>query len=131
MDILLPPGWPRPSGYSNGIATEGRLVFIAGQIGWDEEGRIVNEDLAAQVAQALSNTLAVLKAANAGPEHLVRMTWYLTDKEEYLRERRRIGEIYRSTIGKHFPAMSLLIVKDLLEPGAKVEIESTAVIPHS
>lgn len=106
-------------------------MFIAGQIGWDEEGRIVNEDLAAQVAQALSNTLAVLKAANAGPEHLVRMTWYLTDKEEYLRERRRIGEIYRSTIGKHFPAMSLLIVKDLLEPGAKVEIESTAVIPHS
>ena len=131
MDILLPPGWPRPSGYSNGIVAEGRLVFIAGQIGWDESGKLVSEDLLGQIGQALNNTVAVLKTGDAKPEHLVRMTWYLTDREEYLKDRVRIGEVYRSIMGKHFPAMSVVFVADLVEEGAKVEIESTAVVPVS
>lgn len=130
MDILLPPDWQRPSGYSNGISTQGRMIFIAGQIGWDANLKLVSEDLAGQVAQALNNTVAVLKAGNAKPEHLVRMTWYLVDKDDYMGEQKRIGEIYRSIIGAHYPAMSLIIVKDLLENGAKVEIESTAVVPE-
>jgi enamine deaminase RidA (YjgF/YER057c/UK114 family) len=129
MEILLPSGWPRPSGYSNGIAAQGRLLFVAGQIAWDDDGQIVSEDLAAQVGQALKNVLAVLQTGKAEGHDIVRMTWYLTDKEEYLKKRARIGEIYRAIIGKHYPAMSLLFVQDLLEPGAKVEIEVTAVIP--
>jgi enamine deaminase RidA (YjgF/YER057c/UK114 family) len=129
MDTLLPPGWPRPTGYSNGIAASGRLVFVAGQIGWDREQVLVGDRLADQVRQALENTVAVLQEAGARPEHVVRITWFITDKEAYLRDRAQVGAVYREIMGKHFPAMSLLIVKDLLEDGALVEIETTAVVP--
>ena len=129
VDILLPAGWPRPQGYSNGVAASGRLVFVAGQIGWDQNGLIVSENLSAQVTQALSNVVAVLRSGGAEPENIVRMTWYFVDRAEYLQERPAIGESYRSVIGKHFPAMSLIFVNGLLEQGAKVEIETTAVVP--
>ena len=128
METLLPPGWPRPSGYANGISAQGRIVFVAGQIGWDANGQIVSKDLSEQVKKALENVVAVLMAGNAESNHIARMTWYLTDKEEYLRDRAKLGEAYRAVMGKHFPAMSLVFVKDLLEPGAKVEIEATAVV---
>ncbi|MBX7137680.1 MAG: RidA family protein [Oligoflexia bacterium] len=126
---LLPPGWGRPSGYSNGILTRGQLLFVAGQIGWEADHRVTTSDLADQVKQALQNIVAILKEGGAKPEHLVRLTWYVTDKQEYLAAAKRIGEVYREVIGTHYPAMSLLEVKDLLEDGAKVEIEATAVIP--
>ena len=129
MDILLPPGWPRPQGYSNGIAASGRLVFVAGQIGWDERQVLVSGGLVAQVRRALQNTVAVLQEAGAGPENVVRMTWYITDKQSYLEARADVGVAFREVMGKHFPAMSLVIVKDLLEEGAVVEIETTAVVP--
>ncbi len=102
---------------------------MAGQIGWDEKGLIVSENLSAQVSQALTNVVAVLRSGGAEPENIVRMTWYLVDRAEYLREKGEIGEIYRSVIGRHFPAMSLIFVSGLLEQGAKVEIEATAVAP--
>jgi enamine deaminase RidA (YjgF/YER057c/UK114 family) len=130
MDILLPSGWQRPSGYSNGVSARGRIVFVAGQIGWDESGHIVSDDLTAQVSRALENTVKVLRAGGADARHIARMTWYLTDKDEYLGKRAEIGEVYRAIIGTNYPAMSLLIVKDLLEIGAKVEIETTAVVPE-
>lgn len=129
-EILQPPGWPKPKGYSNGIAAEGRLVFVGGQIGWDENEVLVSDDLAAQVKRILLNTTAVLREAGAGPEHVVRMTWYVTDKKEYLGAVREIGAAYRDIMGRNFPAMALVQVADLLEDGAKVEIETTAVIPH-
>ena len=105
------------------------MVFISGQIGWDDAGRIVSTELVAQVRQALENTLAVLAEAGAGPEHVVRMTWYVTDRAEYLRQQAAIGEAYRELMGRHYPAMAMLIVAGLIESGAKVEIETTAVIP--
>ncbi len=129
-EILQPPGWPKPKGYSNGIAAEGRLVFVGGQIGWDENEVLVSDDLAAQVKRILLNTTAVLREAGAGPEHVVRMTWYVTDKKEYLGAVREIGAAYREIMGRNFPAMALVQVAALLEDGAKVEIETTAVIPH-
>ena len=129
-EILQPPGWPKPKGYANGIAAEGRLVFVGGQIGWDENEVLVSDDLAAQVKRILLNTTAVLKEAGAGPEHVVRMTWYVTDKKEYTGAVREIGAAYREIMGRNFPAMALVQVADLLEDGAKVEIETTAVIPH-
>jgi len=129
MEILLPEGWPRPSGYSNGIAAQGRQIFVAGQIGWDETGKLVSENIVGQVEQALKNTVAVLRSGKADPSHLTRMTWYFVDKTEYLANTKQIGQVYRAIIGTHYPAMSLVFVKDLLEPGAKVEIESTAVVP--
>ncbi len=129
MKFLQPPGWPRPSGYSNGVAAEGRLVFVAGQIGWDAEQRLVSDDLAGQTEQALRNIVTVLAEAGAGPQHIVRLTWYVVDKHDYLARRREIGEVYREVIGKNFPAMTLVEVKDLLEEGALVEIEATAVRP--
>jgi len=125
---LLPEGWTRPIGYSNGIVAEGRVVFVAGQIGWDAQQKLVSSDLVAQVRQALSNIVAVLGEAGAGPEKIMRMTWFIVDKQDYLSHREEIGAAYREVIGKHFPAMSLLVVKDLLEDGAKVEIEATAVV---
>jgi enamine deaminase RidA (YjgF/YER057c/UK114 family) len=128
MEILLPEGWPRPSGYSNGISAQGRTIFVAGQIGWDKDGKIVSDLIVDQVRQALMNTVEVLRAGNAAPEHIARMTWYFTDKSEYLSALKGIGDAYRSVIGNHYPAMSLLFVEGLLEPGAKVEIESTAVV---
>jgi enamine deaminase RidA (YjgF/YER057c/UK114 family) len=128
-EILQPPGWPRPKGYSNGIAARGQMVFVGGQIGWDESEVLVSDDLAEQVRQVLLNTVAVLKEAGAGPEHVVRMTWYVKDKKEYLAQVREIGEHYREIMGKSFPAVALVQVADLVEDRAKVEIETTAVIP--
>ncbi len=128
MQILLPAGWPRPSGYSNGIAAEGRMVFVAGQIGWDATQTFRSDDFVEQVRQALENTLAVLAEAEAGPGHLVRMVWYVTDKGEYLDRLQEVGAVYREVIGKHYPAMTLVEVSALLEPRAKVEIETTAVV---
>jgi enamine deaminase RidA (YjgF/YER057c/UK114 family) len=129
MQILQPPGWARPRGYSNGIAARGQLIFVAGQIGWDDQCRFQTDDLAGQVKQALENVVAVLAQAGARPEHIVRMTWYMIDKREYLQASRAIGEAYRSIIGSHYPAMTAVQVSALIEDRAKVEIEATAVIP--
>ena len=125
--ILLPDGWPRPRGYSNGIAASGELVFVAGQIGWDTAGQFP-EGFAAQFRQTLDNTLAILAEAGAGPEHIVRMTWYVVDKAEYLAALREIGAIWKERIGPHYPAMAVVEVKGLIEDAARIEIETTAVI---
>jgi len=130
MTILQPPGWPRPKGFACGVAAEGRSVFVSGQIGWDEQGRFAARDLAGQVRQALQNVVTILAEVGAGPEHVVRLTWYVTDKGEYLAAQREIGVVYREVMGRHFPAMSVLVVAALLEDDAKVEIEATAVVPH-
>lgn len=130
MQVLQPPGWPRPAGYSNGVAARGRLVFVAGQIGWDENQIIQSDSLAEQVRQALVNTVAVLAEAGAGPEHVTRMTWYILDKQEYLSATKEIGRIYREIMGNNYPAMAMLQVSALMEDGAKVEIETTAVVPE-
>lgn len=127
--IVQPAGWKRPRGYSNGVAARGELLFLAGQIGWNEHEQLVSSDFAEQTAQALRNVVAVLAAAGAAPEHLVRMTWYVTDKREYTAAAQAIGEHYREIIGSVYPAMTLVQVADLLEDGAKVEIEATAVVP--
>lgn len=128
MQILQPPGWPRPRGYANGVAAQGRLVFVAGQIGWDATQTIVSDDIVQQVRQTLANTLAVLREAGAGPQHVARMTWYVTDKREYLARARELGEAYRTLMGRHYPAMAVVEVSALMEDRAKVEIETTAVI---
>jgi enamine deaminase RidA (YjgF/YER057c/UK114 family) len=127
-EILHPPGWARARGYANGIAAEGRLVFVAGQIGWDSEQRFASDDFAAQVRQALANVIAVLACAGASPADVVRMTWYVTSRDEYKAALARVGAIYRELMGREFPAMSVVIVAGLLEPRAKVEIEATAVV---
>jgi enamine deaminase RidA (YjgF/YER057c/UK114 family) len=127
-EILQPAGWARPRGYANGIATEGRQVFVAGQIGWDAEQRFVSDDFAAQVRQALANVVAVLACAGARPEHLVRMTWYVTSRDEYNASLAEIGAAWRELIGRNYPAMSVVVVAGLLEPRARVEIEATAVM---
>ena len=126
--VLQPAGWARPRGYANGIVTEGRQVFVAGQIGWDAAGCIVSDDLAQQVRQALANIVEVLACAGATPARLVRLTWYITSREEYLASIDGIGAAYREIIGRHFPAMSVVVAAALLEPRAKVEIEATAVV---
>jgi enamine deaminase RidA (YjgF/YER057c/UK114 family) len=130
MRILQPPGWPRPRGYANGIAARGTMVFVAGQIGWDEHQAIFSDDLALQLAQALDNTLAVLREAGAGPEHVVRMTWYITDRRDYLARGRELGEVYRARMGRHYPAMAVVEVSALMEERATIEIETTAVVPE-
>jgi enamine deaminase RidA (YjgF/YER057c/UK114 family) len=127
-EVLQPPGWARARGYANGVAAEGRLVFVAGQIGWDADQRFVSDDFAAQTRQALSNVVAVLACAGAKPEHVARMTWYVTSRDEYNAAIAEIGAAYRELMGRHFPAMSVVVVAGLLEPRAKVEIEATAVI---
>jgi len=127
-EILQPPGWARPRGYANGIAAEGRQVFVSGQIGWDGEQRFASDDFAAQTRQALANVVAVLACAGARPEHLVRMTWYVTSRDEYNAALVEIGAAYRELIGRNYPAMSVVVVAGLLEPRAKVEIEATAVV---
>jgi enamine deaminase RidA (YjgF/YER057c/UK114 family) len=127
-EYLNPPGWPRPQGYSNGVAARGRQIFVAGQIGWDETGTIVEGGLVEQVRKAISNCLAVLAVAGAGPEHTTRMTWLVADKADYTAKRAEIGAVYRELMGRAYPAMSLYEV-GLLEPGALVEIEVTAVLP--
>ena len=129
MQILLPDGWPRPKGYSNGIAVTGRQIYVAGQIGWDEHGVIVSDDFAAQFEKVLENTLAVLAEAGAGPEHIVRMTGYITSRDDYIAAESRIGGIWKALIGRNYPTMAFVIVAGLIEPGAKVEIETTAVAP--
>jgi enamine deaminase RidA (YjgF/YER057c/UK114 family) len=129
MRTLQPPGWPRPRGYANGVEARGRLVFVAGQIGWDETGAFPAADLPGQVRRALENVVAVLREAGAGPEHVVRLTWYVTDRDAYLGAQREIGEAYRAVMGKDFPVMSVIVVAGLVEAEAMVEIEATAVVP--
>ncbi|HEY2023703.1 RidA family protein [Paraburkholderia sp.] len=127
---LLPAGWIKPRGYANGVAATGTQVFIAGQIGWDEQAQFHTDDFAAQSAQALKNLLAVLREAGGKPENLVRLTWYVTDKREYLASLKDIGRTFRELIGDYDIAMSAVQVVALMEDRAKVEIEATAVIPH-
>jgi enamine deaminase RidA (YjgF/YER057c/UK114 family) len=131
MEILQPPGWPRPRGYANGIAARGRFVFVSGMIGWDAEGRFGSDDFAAQARQALLNAVAVLREAGARPEHIVRMTWYVVDKREYLAASGALGAAYREIIGAHYPAMTAVEVRALIEDRARVEIEVTAVVPEA
>ena len=128
MRFLQPPGWPRPRGYANGVLAEGKLVFVGGMIGWDASGELVSDALGPQVRQALENVVAVLAEAGAGPEHVARLTWYVTSREEYLGAQREIGEAYRAVMGRHFPAMAVVEVSALVEARAKVEIEATAVL---
>ena len=129
MQVLLPPGWPRPRGYANGVAATGRMVFVAGMIGWDAESRFVSDTLAGQARQALRNIVDVLAVAGAKPEHIVRMTWYVTDKREYVASYPEIGVAFRELIGSFNAAMTAVEVSALIEDQAKVEIEVTAVIP--
>ncbi len=129
MKILQPADWAPPRGYANGIAARGRLVFVSGQIGWNAAQELESTDLVAQARQALANIVAVLAEAGARPEHIVRMTWYVTNKREYRDAYGRLGAAYREVIGRHFPAMTAVEVNGLIEDGAKVEIEATAVIP--
>jgi enamine deaminase RidA (YjgF/YER057c/UK114 family) len=126
---LLPTGWPRPKGYANGVVAQGRMLFIAGMIGWDAQGVFHSDDFAAQARQALENIVAVLREAGGQPEHIVRMTWYVTDKREYIAAGREIGKAFRELIGVYHAAMTAVEVKALLEDRAKVEIEATAVLP--
>lgn len=129
MDILQPPGWPRARGYSNGVAARGRIVSVSGMIGWDAQGQFQTDDFVGQARQALENIVAVLREANAGPQHIVRMTWYVVDKREYLAASAALGAAYRDVIGRHYPAMSAVQVAGLMEDRARVEIEATAVVP--
>ena len=130
MEILQPPGWPRPRGYANGIAARGRFVFVSGMVGWNDAGRFESDDFAAQARQALLNVVAVLREAGARPEHIVRMTWYVVDKREYLAAAGALGAAYREIIGAHYPAMTAVAVSALIEDRARVEIEVTAVVPE-
>lgn len=129
MKILQPAGWPRPKGYANGVETRGRQIFVAGLIGWTADERFAATDLPGQFEQILRNLVEILAEGAAGPEHVVRMTWYITDKQAYLKDARRIGEIYRSIMGRVFPAMAVLQVVALIEDAALIEIEATAVVP--
>jgi enamine deaminase RidA (YjgF/YER057c/UK114 family) len=128
FEIVQPQHWAAPKGYANGIAAQGRQIFIAGQIGWNAQAQFESDDFVAQVEQALKNIVDVLAAAGCEPRHLVRLNWYVTDKTEYAARQDEIGTVYRRLIGRHFPAMTLVVVAGLLEPRAKVEIEATAVI---
>ncbi len=129
MDILQPAGWAAPRGYANGVAASGRTVCVSGMIGWDAQCVFHTDDFAGQVRQALQNVVAVLAEAGAGPEHIVRMTWYVLDKREYLDAGKATGAAYRDVIGRHYPAMSAVQVSGLMEDRARVEIEVTAVVP--
>ena len=128
-ETLQPAEWPRPKGYANGMAASGRMIFVSGQIGWDEQEQFRSDTLADQVKQALRNIVRVLREAHAEPRHLVRLTWFVLSRDAYLREVREIGAAYREILGKHFPAMSVVEVRALVEARALVEIEATAVIP--
>jgi enamine deaminase RidA (YjgF/YER057c/UK114 family) len=129
MQFLHPKNWARTKGFSNGVAAEGRQVLVAGQIGWNARQEIVDDDFVAQVEQALRNVVDILAEADARPEHLVRLTWYVTDKREYLARASEVGQAYQRVIGRHFPAMTLVQVVALVEDRAKVEIEATAIVP--
>ena len=128
-DTILPAGWPRPKGYANGVAATGRMLFIAGMIGWDAQQQFHSDDFAAQARQALQNIADVLREAGGRPEHIVRMTWYVTDKREDLAAARAVGQAFRETIGNYSIAMTAVEVKALIEDRAKVEIEATAMLP--
>jgi len=130
MSVLLPRGWKAPVGYANGISAAGRLVFVAGQVGWDAEQRFQSEDIAAQFQQALENVLAVLAEAGGRAEHICRLTAYCCDKQAYLAARPELGRIWRRLMGDHYPAMSMIFVADLLDAPGKIELEATAVIPQ-
>ena len=130
QEILQPNGWPRPRGYANGVSARGRQVFVAGQIGWNERGELAGSDLATQARQALRNIVTILAEGRAKPEHLVRLTWFVTNRQAYLDAAKPLGEAYREVIGVHFPAMTAVEVSALMEPGAVVEIEATAVVPE-
>ena len=131
MQFHNPEAWPKPSGYANAVSGTGRVVFVAGQVGWDPLTSVFAAgDFAAEVRQALTNVVAALGAAGARPHQIARLTWYITDRDEYLRNRAEIGRAYREVIGRHFPAMSVVVVSGLLEPGARVEIEATAIVPE-
>src|SRR5258706_16410223 len=129
MQILQPPGWARAKGFSNGIACSGKLVFIAGQVGWTGEGKWEARDFAGQFKQTMKNILSVLAEANGRPEHIVRLTWYVLDKKEYLDSLRQVGIAYRELMGRHYPTMAVVQVGGLIESEARLEIEATAVIP--
>lgn len=128
--VILPEGWKRPRGYSNGMAARGELLAIAGQIGWDEREELVSDEFTPQFRQALSNVLAVVAAAGGRPEHVISLTVYVTDKREYVAERAAVGAAWRALMGRHFPTMALVEVSGLLEPAAKVEIQGLAVLPE-
>lgn len=130
MKVILPEGWPRPKGYANGVAAKGTMLFIAGMIGWDAEGRFESDDFAVQARQALKNLAEVLRAGGGKPEHIVRMTWYVTDKREYLAAAQDVGRAFREIIGAYNAAMTAVEVTALMEDRAKVEIEATAVLPE-
>lgn len=129
MDILQPNDWPRPKGYSNGVVARGRLIVLAGQVGWDATEKMAGDDLVAQLRQCFLNIRTLLAEASAEPKHLVRLTWFIADVEDYQTNLREIGETYREVLGKVYPPMSVIAVKGFVEPGAKVEIEAMAVIP--
>ena len=129
MKLLQPPEWLPPKGYANGISARGTLVFVGGQIGWNGQQQFETDDFIAQTRQALLNILAVLRVANAGPEHIVRMTWYIVDCDEYVARLKELGAVYREDIGRNFPTMSCVEVSRLIEARARVEIEVTAVVP--
>jgi enamine deaminase RidA (YjgF/YER057c/UK114 family) len=128
-EVLQPPGWPKPQGYANGIRARGEMVFVGGMVGWDPSGRFP-EGFVAQTRQALENIVAVLAEGGAGPEHVVRLTWYVLDMDEYLAARKELGRAYRDVMGMNFPAMALVEVRRLVEPAARLEIEATAVLPE-
>ena len=130
LQVLQPPGWARPKGFSNGIACRGTLVFISGQVGWTGQGEWKERSFAGQFRQALQNILEVLAQAQGRPEHIVRLTWYVLDKQEYLASLKDVGAAYRAVMGRHFPTMAVLQVSGLIEPEARLEIEATAVIPE-
>jgi len=129
MQILQPPGWARPKGFSNGISCQGRLVFIGGQIGWSGQGEWLDRSFAGQFRQALKNILDILAQAGGKPEHLVRLTWYVLDRKEYLASLKELGAAYRELMGRHYPTMAVVQVSGLVEDAARLEIEATAVIP--
>jgi len=130
MKFLQPAHWPRPKGYANGVSTQGRSIFLSGMIGWDAQEKLVAADFAGQVRQALRNIVEVLSEADAKPSHIVRMIWYVLDKQEYTDSRKEVGVIYREIMGGHYPAMTVVEVSGLIEDGARLEIEVTAVIPE-
>jgi len=129
MQTIQPEGWAQPKGYANGILAEGKTLYIGGQIGWDQSEEFQSDSFVDQVQQTLVNTVAILEAAGAKPEHITRMTWYITDKREYLSSLKAVGQVYREVIGRNFPVMAMVQVAALMEDRAKVEIETTAVIP--
>ena len=130
MKILQPPNWPRPQGYANGVSAKGNLIFLSGIVGWNAQGKFEHSGFSAQVRQALLNIVEILNQADAKPEHITRMTWYVLDKNEYLAAAKEVGAFYRDIIGRHYPAMTVVQVSAFLEAAARVEIEVTAVVPE-